>query len=204
MLTIEDLHVDVDGREILHGLELVIRPGEIHAVMGPNGSGKSTLAYVLAGRDGYVVTRGRIVFEGQDLVAMSPEERARAGAFLAFQYPVEIPGVANASLLRAAVNAVRKHRGAAELDAMEFLKLAREKLKLLKVDESFLSRPINGGFSGGEKKRNEVFQMAMLEPRLAVLDETDSGLDIDALRVVANGVHALPHPHAPLPLPTHI
>ncbi len=203
MLTIEDLHVDVDGREILHGLELVIRPGEIHAVMGPNGSGKSTLAYVLAGRDGYVVTRGRIVFEGQDLVAMSPEERARAGVFLAFQYPVEIPGVANASLLRAAVNAVRKHRGAAELDAMEFLKLAREKLKLLKVDESFLSRAVNVGFSGGEKKRNEVFQMAMLEPRLAVLDETDSGLDIDALRVVANGVNALRHPERAMLLITH-
>lgn len=203
MLTIEDLHVDVGGCEILHGLDLVIRPGEIHAVMGPNGSGKSTLAYVLAGRDGYVVTRGRIVFEGQDLVAMPPEERARAGVFLAFQYPVEIPGVANASLLRAAVNAVRKHRGAAELDAMEFLKLAREKLKLLKVDESFLSRAVNVGFSGGEKKRNEVFQMAMLEPRLAVLDETDSGLDIDALRVVADGVNALRHPERAMLLITH-
>jgi Fe-S cluster assembly ATP-binding protein len=203
MLTIEDLHVEVEGREILHGLDLAIRAGEVHAVMGPNGSGKSTLAYVLTGRDGYNVTRGRILFEGRPLTTMSPEERARAGIFLAFQYPVEIPGVPNASLLRAAVNALRKHRGAPELDALEFLKLAREKLKLLKMDEKFLSRAVNVGFSGGEKKRNEMFQMAMLEPRLAVLDETDSGLDIDALRIVADGVNALRDPARAMLLITH-
>lgn len=203
MLTIEDLHVEVEGREILHGLDLAIRAGEVHAVMGPNGSGKSTLAYVLTGRDGYNVTRGRIRFEGRPLTTMSPEERARAGIFLAFQYPVEIPGVPNANLLRAAVNALRKHRGAPELDALEFLKLAREKLKLLKMDEKFLSRAVNVGFSGGEKKRNEMFQMAMLEPRLAVLDETDSGLDIDALRIVADGVNALRDPARAMLLITH-
>ena len=191
ILQIDDLHAEVDGREILHGINLAIPPGEVHAVMGPNGSGKSTLAYVLAGREGYRVTRGRIRFAGQDLAAMPPEERARAGVFLAFQYPVEIPGVPNATLLRAGLNAVRKHRGEAELDAIEFLKLAREKLKLLRIDESFLTRAVNVGFSGGEKKRNEIFQMAMLEPRLAVLDETDSGLDIDALKIVADGVNAL-------------
>jgi Fe-S cluster assembly ATP-binding protein len=203
MLTIEDLHVEVEGREILHGLDLAIRAGEVHAVMGPNGSGKSTLAYVLTGRDGYNVTRGRIRFEGRPLTTMSPEERARAGIFLAFQYPVEIPGVPNANLLRAAVNALRKHRGAPELDALEFLKLAREKLKLLKMDEKFLSRAVNVGFSGGEKKRNEMFQMAVLEPRLAVLDETDSGLDIDALRIVADGVNALRDPARAMLLITH-
>jgi len=203
MLTIEDLHVEVEGREILHGLDLAIRAGEVHAVMGPNGSGKSTLAYVLTGRDGYNVTRGRIRFEGRPLTTMSPEERARAGIFLAFQYPVEIPGVPNANLLRAAVNALRKHRGAPELDALEFLKLAREKLKLLKMDEKFLSRAVNVGFSGGEKKRNEMFQMAMLEPRLAVLDETDSGLDIDALRIVADGVNGLRDPARAMLLITH-
>ena len=203
MLTIEDLHVEVEGREILHGLDLEIRAGEVHAVMGPNGSGKSTLAYVLTGRDGYNVTRGRIRFEGRPLTTMSPEERARAGIFLAFQYPVEIPGVPNANLLRAAVNALRKHRGAPELDALEFLKLAREKLKLLKMDEKFLSRAVNVGFSGGEKKRNEMLQMAMLEPRLAVLDETDSGLDIDALRIVADGVNALRDPARAMLLITH-
>jgi Fe-S cluster assembly ATP-binding protein len=191
LLQIEDLHVEVQGRPILNGIDLAIPPGEVHAVMGPNGSGKSTLAYVLAGRDGYAVTSGRMRFAGQDLAALAPEERARAGVFLAFQYPVEIPGVPNATLLRAAVNAVRQHRGDPALDAIEFLKLAREKLKLLRIDESFLSRAVNVGFSGGEKKRNEVFQMAMLEPRLAVLDETDSGLDIDALKIVADGINAL-------------
>jgi Fe-S cluster assembly ATP-binding protein len=203
MLMIEDLHVEVQGREILKGIDLDVPTGEVHAVMGPNGSGKSTLAYVIAGREDYTVTRGRILFEGRDLTAMKPEERARAGVFLAFQYPVEIPGVANASLLRAAVNAVRQHRGQAELDAMEFLKLAREQIKRLKIDESFLARAVNVGFSGGEKKRNEVFQMAMLDPRLAVLDETDSGLDIDALRIVADGVNALRGPNRAMLLITH-
>jgi Fe-S cluster assembly ATP-binding protein len=191
LLKVEDLHVEVDGRTILNGINLAIPPGEVHAVMGPNGSGKSTLAYALAGRDGYTITRGRALFDGRDLSAMAPEERAQAGVFLAFQYPVEISGVSNANFLKAAVNAVRKHRGQAEFDAVEFLKLAREKLKLLRIDESFLSRAVNVGFSGGEKKRNEIFQMAMLDPRLAVLDEADSGLDIDALRIVADGVNAL-------------
>jgi Fe-S cluster assembly ATP-binding protein len=191
LLEIQDLHAEVDGRVILHGMNLSLPAGEVHAIMGPNGSGKSTLAYVLAGRDGYKITRGRVSYAGRDLAALAPEERARAGVFLAFQYPVEIPGVANASFLRAAVNAVRKARGESEHDAMEFLKLAREKLKLLRIDEAFLSRAVNVGFSGGEKKRNEIFQMAMLDPSLAVLDETDSGLDIDALRIVADGVNAL-------------
>ena len=191
LLEIQDLHAEVDGRAILHGLTLSVPAGEVHAIMGPNGSGKSTLAYVLAGRDGYKVTKGRVLYAGREIAALAPEERARQGVFLAFQYPVEIPGVANASFLRAAVNAVRKSRGEPELDAMEFLKLARETLKLLRIDEKFLSRAVNVGFSGGEKKRNEIFQMAMLDPRLAVLDETDSGLDIDALRIVADGVNAL-------------
>ena len=203
LLEIQDLHAEVDGRAILHGLNLSLPAGEVHAIMGPNGSGKSTLAYVLAGRDGYKVTKGRVLYAGRDLSTLAPEERARAGVFLAFQYPVEIPGVGNASFLRAAVNAVRKARGEPELDAMEFLKLARGKLKLLSMDESFLSRAVNVGFSGGEKKRNEIFQMAMLDPRLAVLDETDSGLDIDALRIVSDGVNALRHSDRGMLLITH-
>ncbi len=190
MLRIEDLHVDVDGKEILRGLDLWVPPGEVHAVMGPNGAGKSTLAYTLAGREGYVVTRGRILYQGRDLTAMEPEERAREGLFLAFQYPVEIPGVINANLLKSAVNAVRRHRGKPELDAVDFLKLARQKLKGLNMDEAFLSRAVNVGFSGGEKKRGEIFQMWLLDPRLAVLDETDSGLDIDALKIVGDGINA--------------
>ena len=203
LLEIQDLHAEVDGRAILHGMNLTVPAGEVHAIMGPNGSGKSTLAYVLAGRDGYSITKGRVLYAGRDLTALAPEERAREGVFLAFQYPVEIPGVANASFLRAAVNAVRKHRGEPELDAMEFLKVAREQLKLLRIDESFLSRAVNVGFSGGEKKRNEIFQMAVLDPRLAVLDETDSGLDIDALRIVADGVNALRRKDRGMLLITH-
>jgi Fe-S cluster assembly ATP-binding protein len=203
MLEIEDLHVEVDGKEILRGVELRVAPGEVHAVMGPNGSGKSTLAYALAGREGYVVTRGRILYCGLDLTAMEPEERAREGIFLAFQYPVEIPGVVNANFLKSAVNVVRRHRGEPELDAFEFMKLAREKLKLLNMDEALLTRAVNVGFSGGEKKRNEVFQMSLLDPRLSILDETDSGLDIDALRIVADGVNALRGPERATLLITH-
>jgi Fe-S cluster assembly ATP-binding protein len=203
MLNIEDLHVEVDGKEILHGLDLRVPPGEVHAVMGPNGSGKSTLAYTLAGREGYVVTRGHVLFQGHDLTAMKPEERAQEGVFLAFQYPVEIPGVSNANFLKSAVNAVRRHRGQPELDAIEFLKLARQRLKLLNMDDASLSRPVNVGFSGGEKKRNEIFQMWMLDPRLAILDETDSGLDIDALKIVAEGVNALRAPGRATLLITH-
>jgi Fe-S cluster assembly ATP-binding protein len=191
MLEIKDLHVTVAGKEILRGLTLSVNAGEVHAVMGPNGSGKSTLANVLAGREGYEVTRGSVTYLGKNLLEMAPEERAREGVFLAFQYPVEIPGVSNLYFLKAGVNAVRRHRGLPELDAMDFLKLARTKMKLVELDEALAQRPVNSGFSGGEKKRNEIFQMAMLEPRLAVLDETDSGLDIDALRVVAGGVNAL-------------
>jgi Fe-S cluster assembly ATP-binding protein len=191
MLTIFNLHARVDDKEILKGINLKIRPGEVHAIMGPNGSGKSTLAGVLAGRDLYEVTEGDVLFEGKNLLDMDPEERAREGLFLAFQYPVEIPGVSNTYFLKAAVNAIRKHRGQEELDAMAFLKLVKEKLKLIHIDEDLLKRPVNEGFSGGEKKRNEIFQMAVLAPKLAILDETDSGLDIDALRVVADGVNAL-------------
>ena len=191
MLKIKDLHATVDGKEILKGLTLEVKAGEVHAIMGPNGSGKSTLANVLAGRDGYEVTRGTVTYEDRDLLAMAPEIRAREGVFLAFQYPVEIPGVNNVYLLKAALNAVRKHRGETELDAVEFLALVREKMKLVKVKEDLMSRAVNEGFSGGEKKRNEIFQMAILEPRLAILDETDSGLDIDALKVVAEGVNSL-------------
>jgi Fe-S cluster assembly ATP-binding protein len=191
MLEIRNLHAGVEGKAILRGVDLTVRAGEVHAIMGPNGSGKSTLAQVLAGRETFEVTGGEARFGGKDLLAMAPEERARDGVFLAFQYPVEIPGVSNTYFLKAAVNALRKHRGLEELDAMEFLALVREKAKLLHMDPALLNRPVNEGFSGGEKKRNEVFQMAVLEPKLAVLDETDSGLDIDALRVVADGVSAM-------------
>jgi Fe-S cluster assembly ATP-binding protein len=191
MLEIKNLYAGIDGKEILHGLDLTVGTGEVHAIMGPNGSGKSTLASVLAGRPHYEVTKGSVTFEGKDLLAMPTEERAREGVFLAMQYPVEIPGVNNIYFLKAAFNAIRKHRGEEEYDAMEFLQLAREKMKLVDLDEAFMNRAVNEGFSGGEKKRNEIFQMAVLDPKLAILDETDSGLDIDALRIVANGVNAL-------------
>ncbi len=191
MLKINNLHARVEDKEILRGIDLQINAGEVHAIMGPNGSGKSTLAGVLAGRDLYEVTEGEVLFEGKNLLDMDPEERAREGIFLAFQYPVEIPGVSNTYFLRAAVNAVRKYRGQPELDAVGFLKLVKEKTKILHLGEDLLKRPVNEGFSGGEKKRNEIFQMAVLDPRLAILDETDSGLDIDALRSVADGVNAL-------------
>ncbi|MDQ2696672.1 MAG: Fe-S cluster assembly ATPase SufC [Pseudomonadota bacterium] len=191
MLDIKNLHARVENREILQGIDLRIRPGEVHAIMGPNGSGKSTLANVIAGREGYEVTGGEVLLNGRDLLAMSPEERAQEGVFMAFQYPVEIPGVNNLYFLKAALNALRKGRGEPELDAMDFWDLVHERLNLVKMDPAFLKRPVNEGFSGGEKKRNEIFQMAVLEPRLAVLDETDSGLDIDALRVVADGVNSL-------------
>ena len=203
MLTIHELKVQVDGKTILNGLNLKVRPGEVHAIMGPNGSGKSTLANVISGRDGYEVTSGVVTYQGNDLLELAPEERARQGIFLAFQYPVEIPGVANVYLLKEALNTVRKSRGEDELDAMDFLKLVREKLQLLEMKEEFLYRSVNEGFSGGEKKRNEIFQMAILEPKLAVLDETDSGLDIDALKVVANGVNALRSPDRGIVLITH-
>ncbi|UCC13224.1 MAG: Fe-S cluster assembly ATPase SufC [Gammaproteobacteria bacterium] len=203
MLSIQDLHARVDERPILNGLSLDVNPGEVHAIMGPNGSGKSTLANVLAGRDGYEVTSGSVTYVGKDLLDMAPEERAREGVFLAFQYPVEIPGVNNAYLLKAALNAVRTHRGEAELDAFEFLAVVKEKMGLMHMDESFLNRGVNEGFSGGEKKRNEILQMAVLEPRLAVLDETDSGLDIDALKVVAAGVNSLRSPDRAIILVTH-
>jgi Fe-S cluster assembly ATP-binding protein len=191
MLVIKNLHAKAEGNEILRGINLTVNAGEVHAVMGPNGSGKSTLAHILAGREGYEVTEGEVLYEGKDLLRMAPEERAREGIFLAFQYPVEIPGVNTTYFLKAALNAVRKHRGLPELDAMDFLAMVKERTKLVEMDQSLLNRPINEGFSGGEKKRNEIFQMALLEPKLAILDETDSGLDIDALRVVAGGVNAL-------------
>ena len=203
MLEIENLQASVGGNEILRGLSLEINPGEVHAIMGPNGSGKSTLAQVIAGNDAYEVTGGTVVYDGQDLLELEPEERARSGIFLGFQYPVEIPGVNNAYLLKAALNAKRKHEGLGEVDAFEFLKLAKEKMALLDMDPKFLNRGVNEGFSGGEKKRNEILQMALLEPRLAVLDETDSGLDIDALRAVAEGVNALRHPERAIVLVTH-
>ncbi|MGB3617803.1 MAG: Fe-S cluster assembly ATPase SufC [Catalinimonas sp.] len=191
MLTIKNLHARIEEKPILQGINLQVNAGEVHAIMGPNGSGKSTLAAVLAGREDYEVTEGEVHFQGQDLLDMAPEERAREGVFLAFQYPVEIPGVSTTNFLRTAVNEVRKHRGQEPLDAVAFLKRMKEKTALVEIDKSLLSRSLNEGFSGGEKKRNEVFQMAMLEPTLAVLDETDSGLDIDALRIVANGVNQL-------------
>ena len=203
MLKISNLHAAVDGKEILRGLDLEVKAGEVHAIMGPNGSGKSTLAHVLAGRDGYEVTGGSVRFDGADLLALSPEERAHAGLFLAFQYPVELPGVNNSVFLRTALNALRRARGEPELDAVSFLRLMREKLALVDMREDLLKRSVNAGFSGGEKKRNEIFQMALLEPRLAILDETDSGLDIDALRIVAGGVNALRSPDRAMIVVTH-
>jgi Fe-S cluster assembly ATP-binding protein len=203
MLKIDNLHVRAGDKQVLHGVSLEVPAGEVHAIMGPNGSGKSTLVQVLAGREGYEVTAGSVTYQGHDLLALPPEERAREGVFLAFQYPVEIPGVNNVYLLKAGLNAVRKHRGLPELDAFEFLTLVREKMKLMHMDESFLSRGVNEGFSGGEKKRNEILQMAVLEPALALLDETDSGLDIDALRVVANGVNSMRRPERAIVMVTH-
>jgi len=191
MLEIKNLHVRVDGQKILKGVDLTVDTGEVHAIMGPNGSGKSTLALVLAGRDTYEITEGEILYNGEDLTEMDPEVRAREGLFMAFQYPVEIPGVSNVYFLKAAVNAIRKHRGEPEMDAMEFLTYVREKMKIVQMDEALLNRPVNEGFSGGEKKRNEIFHMAVLDPRLGILDETDSGLDIDALKIVADGVNSL-------------
>ena len=191
MLEIRNLRAQVEGKQILRGINLKVNAGEIHAIMGPNGSGKSTLAQVLAGRESYLVTEGDVIFEGRNPLEMAPEDRAREGIFMAFQYPVEIPGVGNTYFLKAALNAIRKHRGQDELDAMDFLKVVKEKMKLMDIDESLINRPVNEGFSGGEKKRNEIFQMAVLDPKLAILDETDSGLDIDALKIVAHGVNTL-------------
>ncbi len=203
MLNVSDLKVRVENKQILKGLNLTVNAGEVHAIMGPNGSGKSTLANVLAGRDGYEVTSGSIEYDGRDLFGLSPEERAREGVFLAFQYPVEIPGVNNIYLLKAALNAIRLHQGKGPLDAVEFLQVVRERMNLVKMDESLLNRSVNEGFSGGEKKRNEIFQMAVLEPRLAILDETDSGLDIDALKTVAEGVNTLRNESRAIILVTH-
>src|SRR6201997_4311016 len=203
LLEIKNLHAGVENREILKGIDLTVNPGEVHAIMGPNGSGKSTLAQVLAGRELYAVTGGQVIYNGQDLLALSPEDRAREGIFLAFQYPVEIPGVSNMYFLKAALNTIRKHRGLEELDAMDFLNLIRDRMVRMNMDQTLLNRPVNTGFSGGEKKRNEIFQMAVLEPRLAVLDETDSGLDIDALRTVAGGVNALRNSERSMIVVTH-
>jgi Fe-S cluster assembly ATP-binding protein len=203
LLEIRNLHVSVEGKEILRGLDLTVNAGEVHAVMGPNGSGKSTLAGTLAGYPAYTVTSGQVLYEGRDLLAMPTEERAREGVFLALQYPIEIPGVSNAYFLRAGLNEIRAHHGLPELDAMDFLQLLREKLKLVEMDQSLMQRAVNQGFSGGEKKRNEILQMAVLEPKLAILDETDSGLDIDALRVVASGVERLRTPERAMILVTH-
>ena len=203
LLEIKNLHASVGGKEILRGVSLSVGAGEVHAIMGPNGSGKSTLAHVLAGRPGYDVTQGEVLFKGQNLLAMTPELRAREGIFLAFQYPVEISGVSNVYFLKNAVNAIRKHRGEPELDAMDFLKLTREKAKLVDIEEDLIKRPVNEGFSGGEKKRNEIFQMAVLDPTLAILDETDSGLDIDALRTVASGVNKMRSPGRSMIVVTH-
>jgi len=203
MLEIKNLHAKAGCVEILKGINLTLKAGEVHAIMGPNGSGKSTLSHVLAGRETYVVSEGEVLYQGRNLLEMSPEERACEGVFLAFQYPVEIPGVNNTYFLKAAMNAIRKHRGQEELDAMDFLALVRERAKLVQMDDSLINRPVNEGFSGGEKKRNEIFQMTVLEPRLAILDETDSGLDIDALKVVANGVNALRGPERAFLVITH-
>ena len=203
MLSVNGLHASVDGKEILKGVDLNVGPGEVHAIMGPNGSGKSTFAHVLAGRDGYERTSGSVDFAGEDLLQLEPEERAQKGLFLAFQYPVELPGVNNTYFLKAALNAVRTARGESELDAVSFMRLMKEKLKVLDLDERLLKRAVNVGFSGGEKKRNEIFQMALLEPKLAILDETDSGLDIDALRIVADGVNALRGPQRSMIVVTH-
>jgi len=203
MLEIRQLHAKVGENEILRGVDLEVKAGEVHAIMGPNGSGKSTLAHVLAGRPGYTVTAGEVLYQGKDLLALAPEERAREGVFLAFQYPVEIPGVSNVYFLKAAMNAIRKHRGLPELDAIDFLNLVKEKGKIVEIDETLVKRPVNEGFSGGEKKRNEIFQMAVLDPTLAILDETDSGLDIDALRIVANGVNELRNRERAMIVVTH-
>jgi Fe-S cluster assembly ATP-binding protein len=203
MLKINDLHAKVGDKAILKGLNLTVNPGEVHAIMGPNGSGKSTLSYVLAGRSGYEVTSGSVLYEGKDLLTMEPEVRAREGVFLAFQYPVEIPGVSNKYFLKAAYNAIRKHRGEPQMDAGPFLKFVKEKAKSVEMDPAFLNRSVNEGFSGGEKKRNEILQLAVLEPKLALLDETDSGLDIDALKVVANGINKLRDPKRAVVLVTH-
>jgi Fe-S cluster assembly ATP-binding protein len=203
LLSVRNLHARIGDKEILKGINLELKPGEVHAIMGPNGSGKSTLSQVLAGRETYKVTQGEVLFDGKDLLALSPEDRATAGVFLAFQYPVEIPGVGNLHFLRTALNAQRRSRGLEELDAMDFLSLAKERMKLVQMDQGFLNRSVNEGFSGGEKKRNEVFQMAVLQPRLAILDETDSGLDIDALRIVAGGVNALRSPDRGMLVITH-
>jgi Fe-S cluster assembly ATP-binding protein len=203
LLEIKDLHATVGNREILKGISLSVKAGEVHAIMGPNGSGKSTLAQVLAGRELYQVTAGQVLYDGEDLLALAPEERAQKGIFLAFQYPVEIPGVSNMYFLKAALNTVRKAGNLPELDAFDFLNLVKEKMKLMEMDQALLNRPVNTGFSGGEKKRNEIFQMAVLEPRMAILDETDSGLDIDALRIVASGVNALRSPERSMIVVTH-
>jgi Fe-S cluster assembly ATP-binding protein len=203
LLEIKNLHATVAGREILRGIDLTVNPGEVHAIMGPNGSGKSTLAQVLAGRDLYHVTEGTVLYEGKDLLQLSPEDRAREGVFIAFQYPVEIPGVSNLYFLKAALNSIRKFKGLDDLDAMDFLMLVKEKMALMEMDDALMNRPVNTGFSGGEKKRNEIFQMAVLEPKLAVLDETDSGLDIDALKIVANGVNSLRSPERSMLVVTH-
>jgi Fe-S cluster assembly ATP-binding protein len=203
MLEIKNLHAKAGENLVLRGLDLAVRAGEVHAIMGPNGSGKSTLAHVLAGRPGYTVTGGEVTYKGRDLLALAPEERAREGVFLAFQYPVEIAGVSNVYFLKAALNAIRKHRGLPELDALEFLSLVKEKAKVVELDDDLVKRAVNEGFSGGEKKRNEIFQMAVLEPALAVLDETDSGLDIDALRIVAGGINRLRGPERAMIVVTH-
>jgi Fe-S cluster assembly ATP-binding protein len=203
LLEIKNLHANVAGREILKGIDLAVNAGEVHAIMGPNGSGKSTLAQVLSGRDLYEVTEGEVVYNGRNLLELSPEDRAREGIFMAFQYPVEIPGVSNLYFLKAALNNIRKHQGLPDLDAMDFLSLVKEKMKLMEMDDSLMNRAVNTGFSGGEKKRNEIFQMAVLEPKLAILDETDSGLDIDALKIVANGVNSLRGPERAMIVVTH-
>ena len=203
MLEVKNLHATVGDRKILKGINLSVKAGEVHAIMGPNGSGKSTLAAVLSGREEYNVTEGSVVYNGHDLLEMEPEERAREGIFLAFQYPVEIPGVNNAYLLKAALNEIRKHRGESELDAIDFMSLVKEQMKVLEIDQALMNRPVNEGFSGGEKKRNEIFQMAVLEPKLAIMDETDSGLDIDALKIVSNGVNAMRSPERATVIVTH-